>query len=149
MNTDWVGLIDEWAGRFFQELDYEREASNAAVFRDQMAGLRGITVAEVYPGLTNHEVLTTAWVQGHSMPSLPSLLSEPFGSLKTSLATPNSTGKRSAAPCKCIQNSTRTACRAEHEQSSSLDLPSRIAIGTGAMRICCAVRLAHEASVGC
>jgi len=83
VNTDWVGLIDEWAGRFFQELDYEREARNAAVFRDQMAGLGGITVAEVYPGLTNHEVLTTAWVQGDDTPSL---ISEPFEwSLRTRL----------------------------------------------------------------
>lgn len=64
MNTDWVGLIDEWAARFFQELDYEREARNAAVFRDQMADLGGITVAEVYGNLTSREVLTTAWVQG-------------------------------------------------------------------------------------
>ena len=66
INTDWVGLIDEWATRFFQELDYEREARNAAVFRDQMASLGGITVAEVYENLTSREVLTTAWVQGVS-----------------------------------------------------------------------------------
>ncbi len=59
-----MGLIDEWATRFFQELDYEREARNAAVFRDQMASLGGITVAEVYENLTSREVLTTAWVQG-------------------------------------------------------------------------------------
>ena len=64
INTDWVGLIDEWAGRFFQELDYEREARNAVVFRDQMADLGGITVAEVYENLTSREILTTAWVQG-------------------------------------------------------------------------------------
>jgi hypothetical protein len=64
VSTDWVGLIDEWAVRFFQELDYEREARNATVFKQQMSHLTGITVAEVYNGLTKHEVLTTAWVQG-------------------------------------------------------------------------------------
>ncbi|EIE22124.1 ABC1-domain-containing protein [Coccomyxa subellipsoidea C-169] len=67
INTDWVGLIDEWAGRFFQELDYEREARNAVVFRDQMADLGGITVAEVYENLTSREILTTAWVQGEKL----------------------------------------------------------------------------------
>ena len=64
ISTDWVGLIDEWAQRFFHELDYEREARSAAQFKEQMAGLGGITVAPVYSKLTSGEVLTTAWVQG-------------------------------------------------------------------------------------
>ena len=64
MTTDWVGLIDEWAGRFFVELDYEAEAHNAAVFKAQMAQLEGITVAEVLPALSSREVLTTDWVSG-------------------------------------------------------------------------------------
>ena len=64
ISTDWVGLIDEWAQRFFHELDYEREARSAAQFKEQMAGLGGITVAPVYSELTSGEVLTTAWVQG-------------------------------------------------------------------------------------
>ena len=64
VSTDWVGLIDEWAGRFFYELDYEREARSAVQFKEQMADLGGITVAPVYSELTSGEILTTAWVQG-------------------------------------------------------------------------------------
>ena len=64
ISRDWVGLIDEGAQRFFHELDYEREARCAAQFKEQMAGLGGITVAPVYSELTSGEVLTTAWVQG-------------------------------------------------------------------------------------
>ena len=64
VKSDWVGLINEWAGRFFQELDYEREAASAAVFAGQMADLPGITVPDVLPALTSHTVLTTAWVPG-------------------------------------------------------------------------------------
>lgn len=64
VKSDWVGLINEWAGRFFQELDYEREAASAAVFAAQMADLPGITVPDVLPPLTSHTVLTTAWVEG-------------------------------------------------------------------------------------
>jgi predicted unusual protein kinase regulating ubiquinone biosynthesis (AarF/ABC1/UbiB family) len=64
VSTDWVGLIDEWAQRFFHELDYDREARNAIQFKQQMEHLGGITVAPVYSELTSSEVLTTAWVQG-------------------------------------------------------------------------------------
>ena len=64
VSTDWVGLIDEWAQRFFHELDYEREARSAVQFKEQMKHLEGITVAPVYSELTSGEVLTTAWVQG-------------------------------------------------------------------------------------
>lgn len=59
-----MGLIDEWAGRFFQELDYEREAASAATFAAQMADLPGITTPGVLPELSSHTVLTTAWVEG-------------------------------------------------------------------------------------
>ncbi|KAK9843545.1 hypothetical protein WJX81_008125 [Elliptochloris bilobata] len=67
VKSDWVGLINEWAGRFFQELDYEREAASAAVFAAQMADLPGITVPDVLPELTSHTVLTTAWVEGEKL----------------------------------------------------------------------------------
>ena len=64
VRTNWVGLIDEWATRFFHELDYEREAQNGMTFKEQMAHLDGIVVADVYQQLSNKEVLTTVWVQG-------------------------------------------------------------------------------------
>ncbi|CAL5225145.1 g7925 [Coccomyxa viridis] len=67
VSTDWVGLIDEWARRFFHELDYEREARSAMQFKEQMEPLGGITVAPVYTELTSGEVLTTAWVQGEKL----------------------------------------------------------------------------------
>lgn len=67
VRTNWVGLIDEWATRFFHELDYEREAENGMTFKQQMVALEGIVVADVYQQLTNKEVLTTTWVQGISL----------------------------------------------------------------------------------
>ncbi len=69
VRTNWVGLIDEWATRFFHELDYEREAQNGMTFKEQMAGLDGIVVADVYQQLSNKEVLTTVWMQGQSLPT--------------------------------------------------------------------------------
>lgn len=60
-----MGLIDEWATRFFHELDYEREAQNGMTFKEQMAGLDGIVVADVYQHLSSKDVLTTVWMQGN------------------------------------------------------------------------------------
>lgn len=34
--TDFVALLDEWAARFFEELDYIREGENATKFAEQM-----------------------------------------------------------------------------------------------------------------
>ena len=62
-----MGLIDEWAGRFFHELDYEREARNSIIFKEQMQHLDGIVVPDVYQQLSNKEVLTTVWVQGQPL----------------------------------------------------------------------------------
>ena len=37
ITTDVVALLDEWAARFFEELDYVREGRNATKFAEQMA----------------------------------------------------------------------------------------------------------------
>ncbi|EFJ53286.1 hypothetical protein VOLCADRAFT_115858 [Volvox carteri f. nagariensis] len=69
MNTDWAGVIDAWAVRFFHELDYRREAANAALFRQQMAaaGVEGVVVAAVRSDLSTDYVLTTDWVEGEKL----------------------------------------------------------------------------------
>lgn len=36
IKTDIVDLLDEWAERFFEELDYVKEGNNATVFAEQM-----------------------------------------------------------------------------------------------------------------
>ena len=64
VRTDWVGLIDEWACRFFEETDYEREAANALAFQAQMSDIDGIIVPDVFLQYTSREVLMTSWVQG-------------------------------------------------------------------------------------
>jgi hypothetical protein len=37
LTTDVVALLDEWAARFFEELDYVKEGQNATIFAAQMA----------------------------------------------------------------------------------------------------------------
>lgn len=75
VSTDWVGLIDEWALRFFHELDYRREAANSETFAAQMEHLDGITVCRPFPRLTSRDVLTTGWVQGRPLHDLCLMLS--------------------------------------------------------------------------
>lgn len=62
--TDYAALIDEWAVRFFQEMDYEQEARNAIQFREDMASLEGIVVPEFYPDLCTRKVLVSQWIEG-------------------------------------------------------------------------------------
>ena len=67
LNTDLVGLIDEWGVRFVDELDYRKEAASGSAFRAAMAA-RGlgdtVTAAEVLPSLSSRRVLTTQWIEG-------------------------------------------------------------------------------------
>lgn len=67
MTTDWAGLIDNWAVRFFHEMDYEREARNAEVFREQMKELEGIMVPAYFTQLSSVNVLTSEWVEGEKL----------------------------------------------------------------------------------
>lgn len=60
-------IIDEWATRFFQEMDYEQETLNATTFREQMRGLEGIVVPEFYPNLATRKVLVSQWIEGRAV----------------------------------------------------------------------------------
>ncbi|KAG1657380.1 hypothetical protein FOA52_007579 [Chlamydomonas sp. UWO 241] len=62
MNTDWVGVIDEWALRFFAEMDYEREARNGARLANDLSRLPGVLVPSVVPSLSTGE----GCIRGHA-----------------------------------------------------------------------------------
>lgn len=66
--TDFVALLDEWAERFFEELDYVREGDNATRFAAQMqADLPQVVVAKTYTDFTARRVLTTEWLDGEKL----------------------------------------------------------------------------------
>ncbi|CAD7699161.1 unnamed protein product [Ostreobium quekettii] len=67
LHSNWSATFDEWARRFFDELDYTKECRNALAFRDQMAKLPGITVPRMYPELTTRRVMTSEWVYGEKL----------------------------------------------------------------------------------
>lgn len=44
MSDQWATVLDDWATRFFEEMDYQLEACNTIAFKKQMASLQGIQV---------------------------------------------------------------------------------------------------------
>ncbi|KAG0591725.1 hypothetical protein KC19_1G196600 [Ceratodon purpureus] len=67
VQSDMVGLLDTWAFRFFDELDYVQEAHNGIQFLDNMKSLPNVTVPEMFLSYTSRKVLTSAWVVGEKL----------------------------------------------------------------------------------
>lgn len=70
LNTDIVGLVDEWALGFVDELDYRKEAQNSQIFMKSISStpLAGLVFApEVVSSASNQRVLTTRWVEGERL----------------------------------------------------------------------------------
>lgn len=66
--VDVVALLDEWAARFFEELDYVREGNNATLFAEQMRqDLPQVVVPTTYADYTSRRVLTTSWLEGEKL----------------------------------------------------------------------------------
>ncbi|CAI6007529.1 unnamed protein product [Closterium sp. NIES-65] len=66
--TDVVGLVDEWAARFFEELDYVNEARNAELFAESMAkDLPQVVVPKPFMEYTSRRVLVTQWIDGEKL----------------------------------------------------------------------------------
>jgi aarF domain-containing kinase len=66
--ADLVALLDEWASKFFMELDYVNEARNGQRFAEQMAAdLPQVVVPRTFPELTSRRVLTCAWLEGEKL----------------------------------------------------------------------------------
>ncbi|CAN6990513.1 unnamed protein product [Brassica rapa subsp. trilocularis] len=65
---DVVGLVDEWAARFFEELDYVNEGENGTYFAEMMKkDLPQVVVPKTYEKYTSRKVLTTQWIDGEKL----------------------------------------------------------------------------------
>ncbi|CAK9871622.1 unnamed protein product [Sphagnum jensenii] len=67
IQSDLVGLLDTWALRFFDELDYVQEGKNAIQFSKNMKSLPNVKVPGVYLEYTCRKVLTCEWVNGEKL----------------------------------------------------------------------------------
>ena len=66
--ADIVALLDEWAARFFEELDYIREGNNATRFAALIKDdLPQVVVPTTYLEYTSRRVLTTQWLDGEKL----------------------------------------------------------------------------------
>ncbi|CAK9197286.1 unnamed protein product [Sphagnum jensenii] len=59
-----VGLLDEFASRVYQELNYVQEARNAKRFKALYGDRRDVLVPGMYWDYTSKKVLTMEWVEG-------------------------------------------------------------------------------------
>ncbi|KAG5053866.1 hypothetical protein JHK85_006376 [Glycine max] len=64
ITSDVVALIDEFARRVFQELNYVQEGQNARRFRKLYADKEDIFVPDIFWDYTSAKVLTMEWVDG-------------------------------------------------------------------------------------
>ncbi|RAL48367.1 unnamed protein product [Cuscuta campestris] len=68
ISVDVVGLVDEWAARFFEELDYINEGENGTLFAEMMKkDLPQVVVPTTYQKYTSRKVLTTQWIEGEKL----------------------------------------------------------------------------------
>ncbi|XP_022964160.1 uncharacterized protein LOC111464268 [Cucurbita moschata] len=68
ISLDVVGLVDEWAARFFEELDYVNEGENGTRFAEMMRkDLPQVVVPKTYQKYTSRKVLTTGWIDGEKL----------------------------------------------------------------------------------
>ncbi|OVA14177.1 Protein kinase domain [Macleaya cordata] len=68
ISIDVVGLVDEWAARFFEELDYINEGENGTLFAEMMRkDLPQVVVPKTYEKYTSRKVLTTGWIEGEKL----------------------------------------------------------------------------------
>ncbi|KAL4435049.1 hypothetical protein ABPG77_003874 [Micractinium sp. CCAP 211/92] len=67
VRSDWVGIIDEWAGRFLEEMDYQLEAHNTRQFQRDLGSLAGIVIPDVIDEGSSSDVLVVSWVEGERL----------------------------------------------------------------------------------
>ncbi|KAL3677092.1 hypothetical protein R1sor_027040 [Riccia sorocarpa] len=67
VQSDLIGLLDNWAVRFYDELDYIQEGQNQIQFAKNMKSLPKVTVPAVYTDYNSRKVLTTEWVDGEKL----------------------------------------------------------------------------------
>mmetsp|Transcript_5158 Transcript_5158/g.7268 ORF Transcript_5158/g.7268 Transcript_5158/m.7268 type:complete len:806 (+) Transcript_5158:203-2620(+) len=64
---DAVALLDEFAFRFYQELDYNLECQNGLRIREQMKVLPMVVIPDNFPEYTSRRVHVAEWVEGEKL----------------------------------------------------------------------------------
>lgn len=73
VRSDLVGIMDEFATRIFEEMDYNQEGRNAERFAQLYGSLPDIYIPRIYWQYTRRRVLTMEWITGTKL-TQPELL---------------------------------------------------------------------------
>jgi predicted unusual protein kinase regulating ubiquinone biosynthesis (AarF/ABC1/UbiB family) len=76
IRSDLVGIIDEFASRIFEEMDYTQEGHNAERFAQLYGHLRDIYVPQIYWQFTRRRVLTMEWIDGVKLTEIEAIRSQ-------------------------------------------------------------------------
>lgn len=64
IRSDLVAILDEFATRLYEEMDYTHEGFNAEKFAQLYGGIPDIYVPKIYWNFTRRRVLTMEWING-------------------------------------------------------------------------------------
>jgi len=65
--TDFVALLDEFASRIYEELDYVKECANGLQVEADMAGLERVVIPKNYPLYCTRKVHVAQWLEGEKL----------------------------------------------------------------------------------
>jgi aarF domain-containing kinase len=64
---DPIALLDEFAYRFFNELDYNKECDNGIKIKEHMKVLPMVVIPDNFPELTSRRVHVAEWIEGEKL----------------------------------------------------------------------------------
>ncbi|MBW4619414.1 MAG: AarF/ABC1/UbiB kinase family protein [Cyanosarcina radialis HA8281-LM2] len=73
VRSDLVGIMDEFAARIFEEMDYFQEGHNAERFAHLYGHLPDIYIPKIYWEYTSRRVLTMEWIVGTKLTNVQAL----------------------------------------------------------------------------
>lgn len=76
ISSDLVGILDEFATRIFEEMDYTQEGRNAERFDELYSYMPEIYVPEIYWDYTSRRVLTMEWIEGTKLTQIDAIVAQ-------------------------------------------------------------------------
>jgi predicted unusual protein kinase regulating ubiquinone biosynthesis (AarF/ABC1/UbiB family) len=76
IRSDLVGILDEFATRIFEEMDYTQEGRNAERFDALYSYMPEIYVPEIYWDYTARRVLTMEWIEGTKLTQIDAIVAQ-------------------------------------------------------------------------
>jgi predicted unusual protein kinase regulating ubiquinone biosynthesis (AarF/ABC1/UbiB family) len=76
IRSNLVSIVDEFAERIFEEMDYENEGRNAEKFAELYGGMQDIYIPGIYWQYTGRRVLTMEWITGTKLTDLEAVAAQ-------------------------------------------------------------------------